>query len=290
MAIQHLHICYYKASIRGNIDFLMTTGFKPVTNIDFLMTTCYKDSMALRIVFFDCDGTLTTVKSSWQYIHERLGMWDRNADEFQRLFRAGEIDYLEFCRRDALLWKGMTEKRVLEIIEEIPYHDGVRETMRTLRNEGVLTVLLSTGLSFLVERVKRELGMTLAVANELVVENGVLTGDIRINVAHDTGRPVRGGPGGAGDGASCAAVADTHCGTSSGPRHKGHWVKKILSESGLRKEESAAVGDGEGDLGMFEEAGVAIGYHPSAKVLPFLDLALYNGSFKEVFEVLRAHG
>jgi phosphoserine phosphatase len=63
-----------------------------------------------------------------------------------------------------------------------------------------------------------------------------------------------------------------------------------LSERGLRKEESAAVGDGEGDLGMFEEAGVAIGYRPSAKVLPFLDHALYNGSFKKVFEVLRAHG
>jgi len=255
-----------------------------------LMATCYKDSMALRIVFFDCDGTLTTVKSSWQYIHERLGVWDRNADEFQRLFRAGEIDYLEFCRRDASLWKGMTEKRVLEIIGEIPYHDGVRETIQTLRREGVLTVLLSTGLSFLVERVKQELGMTLAVANELVVENGVLMGDIRINVAHDTGRPVCEGPGGAGDGASCAAVADTHCGAPCGLRHKGHWVKKILSERGLRKEESAAVGDGEGDLGMFEEAGVAIGYRPSAKVLPFLDHALYNGSFKEVFEVLRAHG
>jgi len=241
--------------------------------------------MALRIVFFDCDGTLTTVKSSWQYIHERLGVWDRNADEFQRLFRAGEIDYLEFCRRDASLWKGMTEKRVLEIIEEIPYHDGVRETMRTLGCEGVLTVLLSTGLSFLVERVKQELGMTLAVANELVVENGVLTGDVRIHVAHDTGRPLGAG----GDGVD-AAVADMHSPAPCGLQHKGYWVKSVLSERGLRKEESAAVGDGEGDLGMFEEAGVAIGYRPSAKVLPFLDHALYNGSFKKVFEVLRAHG
>jgi phosphoserine phosphatase len=141
-----------------------------------------------------------------------------------------------------------------------------------------------------VERVKRELGMTLAVANELVVEKGVLTGDIRINVAHDAGRPASAGPGGAFDGASLAAVPDTHRDAPSGLLHKGHWVKKILSERGLRKEESAAVGDGEGDLGMFEEAGVAIGYHPSAKVLPFLDHALYDGSFKEVFEVLRGCG
>ncbi len=219
--------------------------------------------MALRIVFFDCDGTLTTVGSSWQYIHERLGIWDRHADEYQRLFRAGEIDYLEFCRRDASLWKGMSETRVLGITAEIPYHEGVKETVRALGSEGVLTVVLSTGLSFLVDRVMRELGMTAAVANELVVEKGVLTGDIRINVAHDAG--------------------------GGGLHDKGYWVKRVLRERGLRKEESAAIGDGEGDRGMFEEAGVAVGYHPSASVLPLLDHALYNGSFKEVLEVLRAH-
>ena len=73
-------------------------------------------------------------------------------------------------------------------------------------------------------------------------------------------------------------------------QHKGYWVKKVLGDRGLKKEESAAVGDGEGDRGMFEEAGVAIGYRPSAKALPFLHHALYNGSFKSVFEVLRAHG
>jgi phosphoserine phosphatase len=258
--------------------------------IDFFEATCYKDRMSIGIVFFDCDGTLTTVKSSWQHIHERLGIWDRKADEFQRLFRAGEIDYLEFCRRDASLWKGMTEKRVLEIVGEIPYHDGVRETMQRLRSEGVITVLLSTGLSVLVERVKRELGMTLAVANELVVENGVLTGEVRINVSAETGRRDCGeGAGRLGVGASRVAVADTRRGAPCGLQHKGYWVKKILSDKGLRKEESAAVGDGEGDLGMFEETGVAIGYHPSAKVLPFIDHALYNGSFAKVFEVLRAH-
>jgi len=235
--------------------------------------------MAVRIVFFDCDGTLTPVKSSWQYVHERLGLWDRNADEFQRLFHAGKIDYIEFCRRDASLWKGMTEKRVLEIVGEIPYYNGVRETVQALRREGVFTAVLSTGLSLLVERVKNELGISFAVANDLVVEKGVLTGDIRISVAHGVGWT-------AGEGPQCAAAPTP---ALSELQHKGYWVKKVLGDRGLKKEESAAVGDGEGDRGMFEETGMAIGYHPSPKVLPFLDHALYNGSFTRVFEVLRAH-
>ncbi|MGD0231147.1 MAG: HAD family phosphatase [Syntrophorhabdales bacterium] len=244
--------------------------------------------MKTRIVFFDCDGTLTTVKSSWQYLHERLGLWDQRADEFQRLFRAGRIDYAEFCRRDAVLWKGISENRALGIIGEIPYHEGVRETMDALRKEGIMTVVLSTGLSFLVQRVKRELTMTRAFANELVVAGGVLTGEIRIHVEHDRAGAGRGAPcaGKGGDGGSSLGA----CNHPVEPRNKGYWVRRVLGGLGLKKEEAAAVGDGEGDRAMFEEAGVAIGYHPSPKIQPFLDHSLYNGSFKEVLEVLRAHG
>ncbi len=211
--------------------------------------------MAIRIVFFDCDGTLTTVTSSWQYLHERLNLWDANADEFQRLFRTGKIDYDEFCRRDAALWKGLPERRVRGLIDEIPYHEGVKETIRGLKAAGITTVILSTGLEFLVKRAQAELGIDIAVANALAVDNGMITGDITINVEHD---------------------------------RKGSWVKRILREKGLTKEEAAAVGDGEGDQGMFEEAGLSIGYHPSPKVRPLLDHAFYNGSFQEILKVIRA--
>jgi phosphoserine phosphatase len=230
--------------------------------------------MSAKIVFFDCDGTLTTVKSSWQYLHERLDLWDGQADEFQRLFRAGEIDYREFCRRDAALWKGLPEGRVLDIVGEIPYHDGVRETMETLKTQDIRTVVLSTGLSFLVERVRRELRIDAAVANDLIVEDGMLTGEIRLRVAHDE-----------------AAGADSQAEGLTGifqVQDKGYWVRSMLRRYGLKKADAAAVGDSEGDRSMFGEVGIAVGYHPSAGVLPFLHHALHNGSFKEVFEVLRA--
>ncbi|MCX5802835.1 MAG: hypothetical protein NTU69_04770 [Proteobacteria bacterium] len=49
--------------------------------------------MPIIIAFLDCDGTLTKVKSSWEYLHRRLGLWKNNADSYQKLFREGEIDY-----------------------------------------------------------------------------------------------------------------------------------------------------------------------------------------------------
>jgi len=222
--------------------------------MDFLHLPCYKVSMGVRIVFFDCDGTLTEVRSSWQYLHERLGLWDENADEYQRLFREGLIDYHEFCRRDAALWKGLPENRVLEIMEEIEYRQGVKEAMAALRASGVFTVILSTGLASLVDRAKRDLGVTCAKANELIVEGGVVTGGIRINVEHDK---------------------------------KGFWVRKILKQLALGRQEAAAVGDGEGDLGMFEEVGLTIGCHPCELIAGIVDHAFNNGSFTNIVDVLR---
>lgn len=209
----------------------------------------------IKIAFFDCDGTLTAVKSSWQYLHERLGLWDNEADEFQSLFRAGQIDYHEFCKRDAALWKGLPLERVMRVIDEIPYNEGVKETFEGLRADGIVTVILSTGLSLLIEKVKRELGVAIALSNELAISNGIVTGDIKINVEHD---------------------------------HKGRWVETILSRMDMKKEESAAIGDGEGDHEMFESVGTAIGYRPDPKIVHLLDHALYNGSFNKILEILRA--
>jgi len=189
--------------------------------------------MAIRVAFFDCDGTLTKVKSSWEYLHRRLNVWDNNADHYQALFKAGKIDYYEFCRRDALLWKGLPVARVVNVLGDIAYQDGSSEMVRALKKRGILTVILSTGLSLLVEKVKNDVGADMAFSNELLAENGYLTGEIMINVDYDK---------------------------------KGGIVERILKEVGANKAEACALGDGEGDAGMFEAVGLAIGFRPHESI------------------------
>jgi phosphoserine phosphatase len=212
--------------------------------------------MALKAVFLDCDGTLTTVKSSWEYLHRRLGLWDNHADAFQRLFREGAIDYHEFCRRDALLWKGMPLASIMAVIDEIPYHAGAKELAAWLASEGIVSIILSTGLSFLVERVRKELGITRALSNELLVRDGILTGEIAIHIDYD---------------------------------EKGLQVRQMLEGMGVTRAEAAAIGDGEGDKGMFESVDLSIGYQPHPGILHTLDYAVYNGSLSSVVNILRRH-
>ena len=210
--------------------------------------------MTIKIAFLDCDGTLTKVTSSWEYLHRRLGIWDQNADHFQKLFRDGQIDYHEFCRRDALLWKGLPVSKVKEMVDEIPYQEGARETIAALKDMGIYTVIISTGLAFLVDKVKDDLGIHKAMANELLAEEGRLTGGIRIHVEYDG---------------------------------KGRLVEEILRERGLTREEACAVGDGEGDRGMFEAVSMPIGFHPSEHVHPYVAHALNNGSLLDVVGIIK---
>ncbi len=47
--------------------------------------------MPIKVVFFDCDGTLTKTKSSWEYLHRRLNLWTKNADAYQAFFRKEKL-------------------------------------------------------------------------------------------------------------------------------------------------------------------------------------------------------
>jgi len=181
--------------------------------------------MDIKIAFLDCDGTLTKVKSSWEYLHKRLNIWDGLAVQYQELFRAGKINYVEFCERDACLWKGLTIEKVMDIISEIKYRKGAKTLVEFLRSLNIHTVIVSTGLSLVVEKVKKELGIDMALSNELLSENGVLNGAVKINVEFNK---------------------------------KDRVVKKILNTFNLEKRHACAIGDGEGDEGLFNAVNLAI--------------------------------
>jgi len=67
-------------------------------------------------------------------------------------------------------------------------------------------------------------------------------------------------------------------------------VRQLLGARGLRKESACAVGDGEGDIGMFQEVGLAIGFHPKDNILPFVGRVVPGGSLLETVEIIKGGG
>ena len=185
-----------------------------------------------RAVLFDLDGTLTPVRSVWQHIHERLGLWDAEAHRHQQAFERGEIGYEEYCARDAAHWKGMREADLRAITDRIPYRPGVRECVDLLKEAGLVVGVIFTGLTLLIERLNRELDLAYAIANRLVARNGVLTGEVKVNVEH--GR-------------------------------KGEAVDLFCSQFGVDYREVITVGDSDGDISMFEHSGFSIAFNPASE-------------------------
>jgi len=181
-----------------------------------------------KLALFDLDGTLTVEKSAWEYIHRRLGVWVGNAEKFQEAFLRGEISYDQFCRLDAAIWKGMRVADVRGILREIPFHPGIEELVRYLRQKNVKLGIISSGLSLLSDWVKEKFGFDYAVANDLGTEDGILTGEIRIHVHYD---------------------------------QKAEWVEDASRRFAARKEEVLAVGDSSGDIPMFQKCGLSITFN-----------------------------
>jgi phosphoserine phosphatase len=182
----------------------------------------------LRLVVFDVDGTLMDAVSSWQFLHERLGTWDKGKQYAEQFFQ-GTITYEDWAKQDASLWRGSKIEKVRGIIDGIPYTIGARGVVTTLRKNGFKVVLLSAGLSLLKERIEREIGVDEYLANDLEVENGFLTGEVKVNVAID---------------------------------NKDTVLLRMLKKFNLGIDECAAVGDDETMIPLFEKVSLPIAFNP----------------------------
>ena len=187
-----------------------------------------------KLVIFDLDGTLTRERSIWEYIHKRLGKWYGFAENYQKQFLAGKISYEEFCERDAQVWKGMRVEEVIEIAKTVPFHTGLDELIRYLKEKRLKLSVVSSGLSVLSNWVHERYGFDYSVSNNLLHDNGILTGKVKIQVYYD---------------------------------QKAAWVKRILERFGAMPEESIAIGDSAGDLEMFRMAGFSIAFNSSCEPL-----------------------
>lgn len=182
----------------------------------------------LRLAVFDLDGTLKEASSPWRYLHQALGV-EEQAAPYRARFLAGEIDYPEWARLDAALWKGVELARVEAIFGTNAYRPGVHALFSLLQRNGVRTAIVSTGLKVHVRQVATELGVWRTVSNQLLVRDGRLTGEVAVHITEYT---------------------------------KGQAMSRLREEAGARPEECLAVGDGPADVDLFAQAALAVAVCP----------------------------
>ncbi len=205
----------------------------------------------LELAVFDADGTLTRITSIWQYLHQRFGTWNQGRMTALRYYK-GEITYDEWARLDALMWRGRELSEVLRVVQDIPFIDGAIHSFKLLKEYGMKIAVASAGLSFLANRTVRELGADMAVANELAVIDGRLTGDVRIKVSMENKRDV---------------------------------IREIAKVFDVSMKECAVIGDYRYDIP--EDAGLKIAFNPKDdEVERLADVIVESSDLKDVLSHL----
>lgn len=182
------------------------------------------------LVVFDMDGVLVNERSSWRIIHNYLGT--SNEDSFQAYIR-GEIDDIEFMRRDIKKWRNadpsINRESIQRILDGSTPMKGFPSIIKDLRSMGFMTAIISGGLDILAKKLSEGSNMDGYFANGIeFTSRGDLTGNGILEV------PLR---------------------------DKG----SVFDNPEFRKMDPGAIisiGDSEVDITMFERSDLSIAFRP----------------------------
>ncbi|MDH5449080.1 MAG: HAD family phosphatase [Candidatus Bathyarchaeota archaeon] len=196
----------------------------------FNLTTQKQATMTIKLVIFDIDGTILQTHS-WQHIHQNLGTWSQAKKHHNQFFK-NQITYEQWAKLDATLWKNQSLAKINQIVNQMPYTKGAKQALNTLKQNQVKIYLLSAGLTQVAKRIQKEMGTNGYTVNTLITKNGILTGEVEVNVSF---------------------------------HNKDKHLPTILQKFNLTPKECAAVGDDPTLIPLFKKVALAIAFNPTNK-------------------------
>jgi phosphoserine phosphatase len=180
-----------------------------------------------RLFVFDMDSTLIQgeVIDELAKLH---GVGDQVSAITASAMR-GELDFKQSLTRRVALLRGLPATSFETVLKSVPLADGAERLISTLKMLGYKTAILSGGFMFFGEHLQTRLGIDYVFANELEMENGVVTGNV---------------------------VGDIVDG-----KQKAQLLEAIALTENISLDQVVAVGDGANDLPMLNLAGMGIAFH-----------------------------
>ncbi|HAA46119.1 MAG: phosphoserine phosphatase SerB [Halomonas sp. 54_146] len=223
--------------------------------VDIVIQKDVRDQVRSRLVCFDMDSTLIKAEVIDE-LARRHGVGDEVAKVTERAMR-GELDFKASFRERMSKLVGLDESVLAEIAEELPLMEGVERLMANLKRLGYRTAILSGGFTYFALHLQQKLGFDEIHANELVIENGKVTGEVR------------------------EPIVDAE--------RKAELLESIALREGFTLEQTIAVGDGANDLKMLAKAGMGIAFRAKPLVRAKACQAISTAGLDGVLYLLGHH-
>jgi phosphoserine phosphatase len=219
-------------------------------NVDIAVQAANLMRRGMRLIVMDVDSTLIQGE-----VIEMLAAHAGCEAEVARVTEqamAGELDFEQSLRQRVALLEGLDANVLDQVYEELELAPGARTTVRVLKRLGYRFAIVSGGFTQLTDRLAADLDIDFAVANELEVAGGRLTGRVVGDVVDRAGK----------------ATA----------------LRRFAAECGVPERATIAIGDGANDLDMLNAAGLGIAFNAKPVVqeaahaavnVPYMDAVLY---------------
>jgi len=199
-----------------------------------------------KLVMFDMDGTLIQDRGIF-VIAEKKGF----IDELIKKIKYDNIDFYQRSIDIAKLSKGFKKEEILEIFRSIKLSDYAEDVIKELKKQNIKTAIATDSYNLLADDLKERLGIDYTFANNLIINDGIITGELDIHnkdLTQDffSGKIY----------SICKSCA----------------LEQISKKLGIELNETIAVGDGKVDIGMIKKAGLGIAYNAPEEVQKHADI------------------
>lgn len=199
-----------------------------------------------KLVIFDMDGTLLQGRTIFIFA-EKKGFHD----ELLNLIYNSDKKFYEKSIEIAKLSKGLKYEELLEIFRKIPLQENVETVITELKKRDVKTAIVTDSYQFAADDLKDRLDIDYAFANNLIIENGIVTGEV---ILHNED------------------LTEDFNGDKIYSICKSCVLEQLCKELDITREEVIAVGDGKIDIGMIKKAGLGIAYNAPEEVQKYADI------------------
>lgn len=169
----------------------------------------------------------------------------KEVSQVTELAMQGKLDFAQSLRQRVSCLKGVPDSVLQTVRDEIPLMPGISQLVETLKSRGWKIAIASGGFLYFAEYLAQRLGLDYALANDLEVDNGKLTGSVKGEIVDAQGK------------AEC--------------------LKKLAEQYNISPQQTVAMGDGANDLVMMEAAGLGVAYHAKPVVRQQADIAIRYG-------------
>ena len=142
---------------------------------------------------------------------------------------SGELDFKTALRERVSLLKGLPEKTLEELADNLPLTSGAENLVKILKYLGYKIAMVSGGFDYFIKKLCDRYELDYGIGNRLKIENGVVTGELEGEIIDAEG--------------------------------KENALVSLAEKEGFSLRQVVAVGDGANDIKMLARAGLGIAFN-----------------------------